>query len=561
MGAAMAVWSVCLVTGTALLWFINYDTFCIYLLSAAGKLNRLDEFERTVFPVHKYPYLQIGLAITTIGYLSATVLCWKYTSVIAQKLTYGVTTIQARKTYFIKSFTVREHCAVSICWLLLTGWSVYKCITLPISYDEAWTYLNFTSTNVFVSASYYPAPNNHILFSLLTNFSALLPLPPKVAVRFPNLLISIGSFWIVLYIFRALFRSGIAVFLTVSLYVSYPFSLYSTQGRGYLLYILFAGLSFYFMYTNRYKKSKNRWILFGLSSLLGLYTIPSFIYASASIGLCGALWFLCTKDWTGLLKFGITGILTGILTITAYIPVFLVNGLSAVTNNPFVEEKSFGYIREHIFAHLQGTANWFWGTLPVGYVLTLIVMTFSAFAAVRQQKYIFLAASIVICFLLPVVFIFLQSVIPFERTWSYLIFFQILALGTILEAFISNVKPMTLIAGTAVLIILGIPFFHSTYQKSYQIDFETKSIADYLLKQKYQRLFIQEDYQGVLLYYYFRTSGQAYQVDNGYLGAKLDETKKYHCLILSSHNLTVDPVGYQETYAGAFARVFSTIEY
>lgn len=53
--------------------------------------------------------------------------------------------------------------------------AVWYAIQLPISYDEALTYLHFTSRGPVASLAYYPEPNNHILHSLITNITTLLP--------------------------------------------------------------------------------------------------------------------------------------------------------------------------------------------------------------------------------------------------------------------------------------------------------------------------------------------------------------------------------------------------
>ncbi|MFT3796805.1 hypothetical protein [Flavobacterium sp.] len=53
--------------------------------------------------------------------------------------------------------------------------SVYYALQMPVSYDEAWTFLNFTRKGFVASASHYPAPNNHVLHSLVTNLTYHLP--------------------------------------------------------------------------------------------------------------------------------------------------------------------------------------------------------------------------------------------------------------------------------------------------------------------------------------------------------------------------------------------------
>src|SRR5712671_5590327 len=53
---------------------------------------------------------------------------------------------------------------------------IFFAFYLPVAYDEASTYLNFTSHSPLVSMLYYPAPNNHILHSVITSFTKYIPL-------------------------------------------------------------------------------------------------------------------------------------------------------------------------------------------------------------------------------------------------------------------------------------------------------------------------------------------------------------------------------------------------
>ena len=43
--------------------------------------------------------------------------------------------------------------------------SVFYALKMPVSYDEAWTFLNFTNKGFFTSITSYDDPNNHVLFS------------------------------------------------------------------------------------------------------------------------------------------------------------------------------------------------------------------------------------------------------------------------------------------------------------------------------------------------------------------------------------------------------------
>ena len=46
----------------------------------------------------------------------------------------------------------------------------YLAFYLPITYDESFTFINFINTGIAVSLSFYPAPNNHVLYSVISSF-------------------------------------------------------------------------------------------------------------------------------------------------------------------------------------------------------------------------------------------------------------------------------------------------------------------------------------------------------------------------------------------------------
>ena len=73
------------------------------------------------------------------------------------------------KSHFIKNSGIWLLVAIPV----LT--SIVYAILLPVSVDEAATFLLFTNTGIMESATTYPAPNNHILHSVITNFTKHLP--------------------------------------------------------------------------------------------------------------------------------------------------------------------------------------------------------------------------------------------------------------------------------------------------------------------------------------------------------------------------------------------------
>lgn len=81
--------------------------------------------------------------------------------------------------------------------------SLFLITNLPITYDEAFTYLNFIDRGILVSSTYYPAPNNHVLYSiissLLNHFVSLHSILPY---RFISLIFYILSIFVFIKIIQ-----------------------------------------------------------------------------------------------------------------------------------------------------------------------------------------------------------------------------------------------------------------------------------------------------------------------------------------------------------------------
>jgi hypothetical protein len=70
-------------------------------------------------------------------------------------------------------------------------------------------------------------------------------------------------------------------------------------------------------------------------------------------------------------------------------------------------------------------------------------------------------------------------------------------------------------------------------------------------------MYVQSDYQEVLLYYYYTINQQVYQVDNGFTGAALNNAKQYDCLLVN-HNADLPEtfMPYHATNISRFVQVY-----
>ena len=289
--------------------------------------------------------------------------------------------------------------------------AVYFAITLPVSFDEALTYLVFTSRGPFVSISYYPFPNNHVLHSLITNFTRYIPFTELFDLRISSILINVLT-WTIAYKCIAVFYNkktsliitGISAVLFLNIYYSY-------MSRGYSLMNLFFMISLYCAFKiSIHQTGKKYWAWFTLSSILGFFTMPSFLYPYVTLNL-----YILIKRRDCFKKQVQMGISTVAAVIILYTPIIIVNGLKALTGNEYVKPISRSEVIENLWPFFLQSIREISGFHWV-YILPALLISF-LFCLIYQRKEDLLHFLFFIL-VVPALLI-LHSVIPFPRTFVY----------------------------------------------------------------------------------------------------------------------------------------------
>lgn len=170
--------------------------------------------------------------------------------------------------------------------LALHCWLQYAHLQLDFWNDELYTLRHFILVPLSNTASHYPVPNNHILFSLLANLWAKLlgihtmqdAIRHIVALRLLPLFFSGLCLVFVFLAARKLASSSAAMLAALLLVTTIPFYNFSAQMRGYSLSMCFAAAIAYVV-ISAWRKATPRAILrLFLLSLLCLYTLPTNLY-------------------------------------------------------------------------------------------------------------------------------------------------------------------------------------------------------------------------------------------------------------------------------------------
>ncbi len=200
----------------------------------------------------------------------------------------------------------------------------------PLEHDEAYTVVTFASNVLKEALSDYHHPNNHLFHTFLVHFSIrLLGLQPW-AVRLPAFLAGVLLVPAVYFLTRQLYNRQVAALAGMITAGMPALVSFSTNARGYTLIMLFTVLVFMAAgYIRRHKRLLG-WGLFVIFSVLGLYTIPIFVFSYAGV----LTWFFLTiwikqedeayqSPWEILHWLFFSGVAAFMLTLILYSPVII----------------------------------------------------------------------------------------------------------------------------------------------------------------------------------------------------------------------------------------------
>ena len=206
---------------------------------------------------------------------------------------------------------------------LLAGYFALICAValshvVPLTFDEAWSFLEFSRHGLGFSLTHYPLPNNHIAFTALQvlvvreSFVAAEP----TLLRLGNLLVVAGYLALLLHIAttRLALNASLAALAVVALTLCSPLTtLYLFVARGYLLgsALLLAAVHFGAIPRRR--------VATAVLCALATWTIPTFAFATPGVVL--AL-FLCEERGSAARRAALqTAALYAALTLLLYAPV------------------------------------------------------------------------------------------------------------------------------------------------------------------------------------------------------------------------------------------------
>ncbi len=423
-----------LVALTYVLSSFGYE-FCAVKLSTFLSNDISPKFTSELFTYERFENFRLFIWIIAVLAVLFVVRLWNFIPKFVDYVFhfFGVLT-QKIKSFGTdwKSLKSSERNIFIIFLILLLGVRIYYLLTFPLMEDEAFSYNHFVSKGFLVSTSYYPGPNNHIFYNQLAwgvnlvfgNAFWSMKLPTFIA----GLIIPVFMFMFLIRHFNYTISMMAVVLFSFSLNVT----VYSVIGRGYMVQMLLMLL----MLMALIKIIQERDIkfyngVFVMTATLGFLTAPTFLYPFVSLVVFsfnfGFLKRGINVKWIVIDTFWVF-----VLVIAAYLPVFVMNGIGAVTSNDWVKSTmSLGEFFTNLPAYFAEVSNWLWDVPRGGIYISLVVFGFSIYALMNRIKtskwfWFYLIVSVG---LMPILILIFQKVQPAVRIWTYFSFFQFLFLS------------------------------------------------------------------------------------------------------------------------------------
>ena len=331
----------------------------------------------------------LGVLLFIIGYISY------YLSINFKEIKKSLIEIKNHQAAYLSKLYENKIYLLFIIPLIIT---IFLSISLPITYDETFTFVNFIDRGIIISASFYPAPNNHVLYSVISSFINLLDFKSIIPFR----IISIFFFTLsLLMISQIILENSKQVknyyYIIISVFpLTLVYIYQSSLARGYSLLFFLTLLNIYIL-KKILKKNDNTYLLsFAFFTSLAFYVNPSYFY-------CHFIYFLLIlffkiNFFSFLIK---SNLVIFLLTILFYFPIIIFQGYDFIFQNNLIEKISyldFKFYTQNIITILENNV------FGISIIYIIILLTLSLYYSFKFKKlkvYIILFSIIIITIFLP----------------------------------------------------------------------------------------------------------------------------------------------------------------
>lgn len=416
----------------------------------------------------------------------------------------------------IRALSKLEWLIAGVLLLGILALRLYYCWVYPLGTDEIATYDYFVSGGAVAITSFYPIPNNHILFSLCCWVVSWFTPHDILVLRLPTLLISsIGT--VVAYALLIRLANFRVATLAVGLFCLSPFTLYySIAGRGYFLLIVLALGQFFatlaVLHARRYQQLA--WAAFVVLGVLGMYTIPTYIYPLFSLGIWIAFTCIQRREGKQFITLLSATALIAAGTLLVYGPVISISGLRLLIANEYIAPQTPTEFWHSYSLYLHQPARELFGheRFSVGGFVVLVVMALVALPFMpRNWQRIALPALALT--LLPFLYMPLQLVYSPARVLLYAVFFFFVAVALATDLLLERLRLPDRVAvigiGLAVSLYGGyqVAHFRYTLWNAQRADLQLRQAYAWLRPQNPRQVYFEAPFHKLYFHHYALTTG------------------------------------------------------
>jgi hypothetical protein len=294
----------------------------------------------------------------------------------------------------------------------------------PMRYDESVTYVHYASRPIYIGLTTYTAPNNHVLHTVLVHISTALFGGAPWAIRLPAFLAGVLLVPLSYVAARLLYGRAAALLAAALVAGSSTLIEYSTNARGYTIVALLTAALVALGVQLRSSRSVVGWAAFAVLAALGLWTVPTMVYAIVTV----AAWLAVTNPVRVVVRRLVPALVAAAaIAVVLYLPIVVTSGLHSLTDNSFVAPRTIGYVGHHLPSSLAATFRRWNRDEPAALWLPLALAFLTACAFHRRLSRVAVAPALGVVAALPIVVA--QRVVPFERVWLFLLPLYLLTVG------------------------------------------------------------------------------------------------------------------------------------
>lgn len=310
---------------------------------------------------------------------------------------------------------------------------------LPVSYDEAISYVWFASRGLFDAVSDYTIANNHVAQTAGMWLTSSLFGADAFTIRLTALLHGLLVLPLSFVAGTRLANARVGAISAMLAAVLPPLLEYSAQGRGYAMASAWLLVGLAALSREEACRSRPSLAVAAIAFSLAAWSTPAAAFGVVVVGL----WFLADAWPSGwrraLARLVALAAVTATMTLVLFAPVMARSGASALFDNRTVQTLSLSVWLRALPLRLDRILECWVGLLPAGVQLTCLGLVVSLLVLGRDLARL---RALLLSFVVGVFgLLLLQRVAPESRVLSYLAVFAALLLGAGLVAVAQRLHP------------------------------------------------------------------------------------------------------------------------